>query len=108
MLTECPDCEMHFSGTRCSCGYTPTRGKILVGPWQTPDWMRAGKPCTDAENAQALKIVQAVMAKKLTVHGAHVALHTLFKGRELEGGVTTCACGIDLNAGHDPAPRSRP
>ena len=95
-LTECPDCEMHFTGTRCSCGYTPTRGKVIVGPWQTPDWMLKPPPCTAAENAAALKIVQAVMAKKYTVHEAHIELHKLFKGRELEGSGHVCACGIRL------------
>lgn len=95
-LTECPDCEMHFAGTRCSCGYTLTRGKVIQGPWHTPDWMLKPPPCTDAENARALKIVQAVMAKTLTVHEAHVELHKVFRGRELEGSTGTCACGIRL------------
>lgn len=94
-LTECPDCEMHFAGTKCSCGYTAARGKVIIGPWEEPAWMRAPQPCTADEFTRASKIVFAVTEHKLTVHEAHVALHAIFKGRELERG-NTCACGIRL------------
>lgn len=46
-------------------------------------WLRGPRPCTDVENKAALQIIQAVLAKQMTVAEAEEHLHTIFRGREL-------------------------
>lgn len=83
-LTECPDCEKFFAGTRCECGYTLPKGNVIEGPWQKPAWMLEAHPCTAEENYRAAENVRAVLDHDITVHQAQLVLHAIFQGREQE------------------------
>ena len=67
-----------------SCGARkpkPTRLEV-VSP--SPSWRPGGpRPCTDVENKAAIEIIQAVLAKRMTVAEAEAHLHTIFGGAEL-------------------------
>jgi hypothetical protein len=94
-LTECPDCERHFVGDTCVCGYVLVKAPPET-VWRSPAWMEQPAPCTAEENYRAAQNVQAVLKREITVHQAHLVLHAIFQGRELDEGGTTCACGIDM------------
>jgi hypothetical protein len=66
-----------------SCGASKPR--MVTGPAlpTTTPWLPSGpRPCTDVENEGALKIVLAVLAKKMTVKEAEEHLANIFQGRE--------------------------
>ena len=84
MLTECPDCEKHFRGPVCSCGYRTPAEREERRPWREPDWMQGPPPCTPEENARALQLVKAVLGREITEAQAHACLHEMFQGREKE------------------------
>lgn len=51
---------------------------------ESEKWRPVGpRPCTDVENEAAIKIVLAVLEKKMTVEEAEGHLHNIFQGREL-------------------------
>jgi hypothetical protein len=69
-----------------SCGVSKPR-MVAVPARPLPPrtaWVPGGpRPCTDVENAGALKIVLAVLENKMTVEEAEGHLHNIFQGREL-------------------------
>ena len=77
---------------------TPPRRAPAAGmpAYRTPPWMLEPPPCSEEENFRALHLVRAVTEHLITIHHAHLGLHALFHGRELDDGISTCACGIEL------------
>lgn len=61
-----------------------TKDKPGIVPVERVYWHPQGaRPCSNVENAAALEIVLAVLAKKITVAEAEEHLHNIFQGREL-------------------------
>jgi hypothetical protein len=61
---------------------TPCASSSCWVPLALADHERAQRPCTPVENAGAMEIVQAVLAKKMTVKEAESHLAVIFQGRE--------------------------
>ena len=78
MTTECPNCERHFVGAACPCGFRPPSASSA---WQEPEWMRRPPPCTPEQNAAALQVDKAVLGGTMTVAQGHATLAEVFGGR---------------------------
>lgn len=78
------------------CGKQRTRTVIPFPVTPTPEWQTGTPACTQEENYRAAENLKAVLNQEITLHQAHHVLHAIFEGRELDDGVTTCACGIEL------------
>jgi hypothetical protein len=61
---------------------TPCASSSCWVPLALADQETRQRPCTPVENAGAMQIVQAVLAKKMTVKEADEHLATIFQGRE--------------------------
>ena len=66
-----------------SCGARRPKGPRRAAESPAP-WRPSGpRPCTDVENKACIQIIQAVLAKQMTVAEAEAHLHAIFQGREL-------------------------
>jgi hypothetical protein len=79
-LTECPDCDKHFVGSVCACGFSLIR-PVREGYQRLT--MPAERPCSDAQNKAAWRITMDVMEGKCSAHVGKARLAKLFGMPEL-------------------------
>lgn len=76
--SECPDCERHFVGDRCVCGYSVRRDRMPVVEGYRLYTPTGPRPCTDAQNKQAWRITMDVMEGKCTAEEGQRRLKAIF------------------------------